>query len=453
MHKHNKCEISTKRWRVSLKQFLLGGLILSTLVIQGCGSGGSAEPQFESKAELGEALFSDVNLSMNRTQSCATCHNPDAGFADDRESSLDPGHAFAASLGDDDVSFGDRNAPTAGYAAFIPEFSNGTRTRNVSGFDDYTGYLGGQFWDGRESNLTGQAGGPPTNPIEMGMVDADGNADKAGVVNRLKENAEYISAFESLFDKNIFDDVDAAYLAMAESIASFEKTDEFSPFDSKYDLSLEVQNFYPFDSEYEYSGKAGNGKGLFFNSDLNCAGCHQLKALNGKQEIFTGFEYHNIGVPENAHLKDIRLSEMSVDTSDDMGLYNNSNVTESGAEKDVLKGKFKVPTLRNVAITAPYMHNGVFNKLETVLKFYEHARFRTTDGTGTELYPTNPETDGEAWGEPEVAENMSLELAKIGANVTLDEDTIEELECFLLTLTDAKYEHLLDQAKVDACGI
>ena len=104
---------------------------------------------------LGKQLYFDKNLSYNRTQSCATCHAPNHGFVD-QQKTLFKG---AVSLGDDGKSFGDRSAPTASYANYIPDFQQREDGK----------YIGGQFWDGREKNLEGQAGGPPLNPIEMGM--------------------------------------------------------------------------------------------------------------------------------------------------------------------------------------------------------------------------------------------------------------------------------------------
>ena len=406
------------------------GFALTTLLV-GCGSGTSDGVKFETKPSLGEALFSDVNLSFNRSQSCATCHNPDQGFVDDRTNDASiAGQASAASLGDNGLSIGDRNAPTAAYAAFSPEFHEGTRERVVrqrqNGVGAYEGFLGGQFLDGRESNLAGQAGGPPTNPLEMGMP------DKASVVDRLKENSDYVAAFELIYGADIFNDTENAYEAMSESIGEFEKTAEFSPFDSKYDLSLT--------GDYEYSiiSKASIGKTRFFSSDLTCASCHQLEADSSKTELFTSFEFHNIGVPENTALRAIN----GVDQLD-TGLLQNPLVVD-----DSEKGKFKVPTLRNVAVTAPYMHNGVFNELETVIEFYEHAKLRANDMPDSSV---NPETQL-AWQVPEIDENIETEL--LGANhITLDESEVQALVCFLMTLTDARYEHLLDQEKVESCGI
>ncbi|MFY0640710.1 MAG: c-type cytochrome [Bermanella sp.] len=412
-------------------------LLASTLVLAlaGCGSS-SNNPSIQTKEALGEALFSDTNLSLERTQSCATCHSPEHGFVDNRISTTYHSTQVAAgSLGDDGVSIGDRNAPTAAYAAFSPVFKYGTRTRvqnQSADIGSYSGFLGGQFWDGRAEGLAAQAGGPPLNPGEMNMP------SKAAVIERIKENTEYVDAFERLFNSEIFNDVDTAYDAMSQVIGDFEfnNRETFYPFDSKYDLSLT--------GEYSYdpNSKASLGKVLFFGTDFTCAACHQLREIGVKGELFTSFEYHNIGVPENTTLRAINGV-----TEPDLGLFNNPQVNEKADANDH-KGKFKVPTLRNVAVTAPYMHNGVFNDLETVIKFYEHAKLRALNRTDNTL---NPET-GLAWAEPEV--NLNIEHDVLGKNdKNLTPENIEALVCFFMSLTDARYEHLLDANKVTACGL
>jgi cytochrome c peroxidase len=412
-------------------------LIAGTLVLAlaGCGSS-SNNSGIQTKEALGEALFSDTNLSLERTQSCATCHSPEHGFVDNRiNATFHSTQVAAGSLGDDGVSIGDRNAPTAAYAAFSPVFKYGTRTRAQNQSADigsYSGFLGGQFWDGRADDLAAQAGGPPLNPGEMNMP------SKAAVIERIKENTEYVDAFERLFNSEIFNDVDTAYDAMTQVIGDFEfnNRETFYPFDSKYDLSL-TGNY-----SYDPNSKASLGKVLFFGSDFTCAACHQLREIGVEGELFTSFEYHNIGVPENTTLRAINGV-----TESDLGLFNNPQVNEKADANDH-KGKFKVPTLRNVAVTAPYMHNGVFNELETVIKFYEHAKLRALNRTDNTL---NPET-GLAWAEPEV--NLNIEHDVLGKNdKNLTPENIEALVCFFMSLTDARYEHLLDTNKVTACGL
>jgi cytochrome c peroxidase len=207
-------------------------LIILVAGLAACSQNSAKPDRTNTKAVLGEKLYSETNLSFNRTMSCATCHNPDKGFIADRLNA--DNKVSAVSLGNDGFSHGTRNAPTASYAMFSPVFHIGTRQRfnKQSSNKTYTGALGGQFVDGRVPDLKGQAAGPPLNPVEMGM------ADKAGVVARIQENYYYVESFKHLYGKTIFDDSDTAYAAMADSISEFEKTKKFAPFDSKYDRFL-----------------------------------------------------------------------------------------------------------------------------------------------------------------------------------------------------------------------
>ncbi|MCT7561879.1 cytochrome-c peroxidase [Aliarcobacter butzleri] len=370
----------------NLRLFFIVGLMFSALMAEDM-----------KKEDLGRILFFDVNLSKNRTQSCATCHNPNAGFVDDR----DNGVKKMASLGDDGKSLGDRQAPTASYAKFSPAFHFDEKAKK---------YVGGQFWDGREATLEGQAGGPPLNPVEMGM------SDKKAVVDRLKENSLYVDSFKKIFGADIFKNDDKAYEAMTIAIASFERTDEFSPFDSKYDRYLK--------GEYDLTPLEDLGKSIFFSNNNNsCANCHVLKGEDKEGETFTNYQYHNIGTPANNELR----AKNGVKTIDE-GLLANSNVSDVAQ-----KGKHKVPTLRNVAVTGPYMHNGVFKDLKTVVEFYD--KYNNKDRN------IDPETN-KPWDEPEVKDNISLQELK--ANKLTDRK-VEALVAFMKLLTDKKYEHLLEE--------
>ncbi|MCT7639853.1 cytochrome-c peroxidase [Aliarcobacter butzleri] len=370
----------------NLRLFFIVGLMFSALMAEDM-----------KKEDLGRILFFDVNLSKNRTQSCATCHNPNAGFVDDR----DNGVKKMASLGDDGKSLGDRQAPTASYAKFSPIFHFDEKAKK---------YVGGQFWDGREATLEGQAGGPPLNPVEMGM------SDKKAVVDRLKENTLYVDSFKKIFGADIFKNDDKAYEAMTIAIASFERTDEFSPFDSKYDRYLK--------GEYDLTPLEDLGKSIFFSNNNNsCANCHVLKGEDKEGETFTNYQYHNIGTPANNELR----AKNGVKAIDE-GLLANSNVSDIAQ-----KGKHKVPTLRNVAVTGPYMHNGVFKDLKTVVEFYD--KYNNKDRN------IDPETN-KPWDEPEVKDNISLQELK--ANKLTDRK-VEALVAFMKLLTDKKYEHLLEE--------
>jgi cytochrome c peroxidase len=350
--------------------------------------------------DLGRALFFDVNLSQQRTQSCATCHDPARAFTDWRDS----GVGAAASLGDDGRSLGDRQAPSLAYAAQAPAFHKRA--------DD--SYAGGQFWDGRAATLAEQAEEPPLNPIEMGLPDS------AAVAARLQENPQYAREFPALFGADAFRDADATMKAFGLAVAAFESIEFFSPFDSRYDRYLR--------GDYQPTAEETLGITLFFSDQFaNCNQCHQLQAFpEASNETFTSYSYENIGVPANQAL---RMANGLGAAHVDSGLLKHPAVDDPAQA-----GRFKVPTLRNVALTAPYMHNGVFAELRTVLLFYNRYLARGSKAL------LNPET-GAVWGEPEVADNVALE--KLQSGRALDERSIEALLAFLRMLTDQRYEALL----------
>ncbi|MFO1127491.1 MAG: cytochrome c peroxidase [Rhodospirillales bacterium] len=347
---------------------------------------------------VGEVLFFDTNLSKNRTQACATCHSPEVGFVDPRDTPA----GRAVSLGDDGHSLGDRNTPTAAYARFSPKFH-----RNDKGV-----YVGGLFLDGRAATLEDQAGQPPLNPLEMGM------ADKAAVVARLKENPIYVEALTRLYGDGALASTEAGYAAMTASIAAFERTPMFAPFDSKFDRWQRGEETL---TEQEELGRV-----LFFSTQFsNCGQCHLLeKSRLQPAETFTNHEFHNIGVPANRAARAVNGV-----TAVDRGLAQNPAVSEPDQA-----GKFKVPTLRNVAVTGPYMHNGVFKDLRTVVLFYNKYNTKNPERL------INPET-GRPFDPPEVDANISLKELEIGP--ALDDKRIDALVAFLKTLTDRRYESLL----------
>jgi cytochrome c peroxidase len=407
----------------------------------------AATAAFPTLSSLGESLFSDSNLSFSRTQSCSSCHNPEQAFIDTRAN----GVGTAVSLCHDDISLGHRNAPTISYAQFSPNFT-GTNANNARG---------GQFWDGRASNLSTQAEGPPLNPLEMGML------NKADVVARLQENSDYVEAFKSYFGDSLFDDTEIAYTAMAESLAEFEQSDAISPFDSKFDRSLE--------GTYTMTAAEQRGMNLYFSNGTNCTRCHsttgrrgganqrgiargrggnrggvrdggrggagapppnglggdRLPAVVAGTEIFTNFRYFNNGTPSNTTLNSFLQSvgqQTEFLSTGDQGLFDNPLLNAN----DNNRGHFKVPTLRNIAVTAPYMHNGVFQNLNTVLAFYDHQG-------GNQQRANNPET-GTAWAAAETPNTVDRRRLQMR---NLNNNDIDNLECFLRTLTDQTFEDKL----------
>ena len=344
---------------------------------------------------LGEVLFFDKSISFNKTQSCSTCHSPDTAFVDQRKNSANQ----MVSEGDNPHLHGNRNANTALYAMFSPDFHFDKKIQD---------YVGGQFWDGRAKDLAEQAGGPPVNPVEMGMP------DKKAIVERLKADPTYYKPITDLYGESIWADADKIYAIMEKAIGEFEKQELFAQFSSKYDRALK--------GEAELTALESKGKALFFDKTrTNCSNCHQSSEANSAKETFTNYRYFNIGVPSNQEL--IKHNKLAADFVDN-GLLDNPMV--KGDEKQ--KGKFKVPTLRNIGVTAPYMHNGIFRDLKTVLLF--------KDSFNNPNRKINPET-GKAWEKAEYAQTINPDVLK--AKPLTDEE-INALEAFLKTLTDEAYE-------------
>ena len=350
-------------------------------------------------ASLGEALFFDTNLSANRTQACATCHNPAGAFIDTRQNRT----AGAVSLGDDGQSLGDRNAPTLSYAALVPPF----------GYDEAGELAGGLFYDGRAADLADQAGEPFTNPDEMALASPD------DVVTRVRENPAHEERLKRLFGAEVFATTGSAFDAIRSSIAAFEKTEQFAPFDSKYDRYLR--------GEIELDRQEEIGRKLFFSQLFNCHTCHLVDIREHRaKETFTNHRFHNIGVPVNRVARDLNGLGAS---HRDRGLLDHPAVDDSA-----MAGKFRVPTLRNVAVTPPYMHNGVFEDLATVILFYNKFILSNAESQ------INPET-GRSWGKTEYPDTVDHDLLQQGQPISALQ--VDALVAFLETLTDRQFEHLL----------
>ncbi len=363
---------------------LLLGLILVTLQVA-CG-GSNAGPDPQALAAVGRSVFFDDTLSEPAGQSCSSCHDPKHGFTDPR--------GTATSEGVISGRFGNRNAPTAAYAVFSPPF-----------YHDAVGgsYRGGQFLDGRASTLADQAQAPPLNPIEMHNPDAAAYAAKVAA-------RPYAAPLRNLFGQDLFADPVRATAGIAKALEAFERTKEVSPFSSKYDAYL--AGTVALDPQEQlgltlFEGKAG------------CAACHPNRPCpDAQRPLFTDFTYDNIGLPRNpANPFYVQPSTVNPDGAAfvDVGLAANPRVMKDGASQ-ANRGRFKVSTLRNVALTAPYTHNGVFTTLKEVVAFYNRR----------DLEPAR-------FGPPEVPETVNrVELGNLG----LSEAEEDALVAFLNTLTD-----------------
>ena len=286
------------------------------------------------KIALGEKLFNDVRFSTTGEVSCATCHKKEMAFTD----------GLPVSEGIDQLK-GTRNAPTVVNAV----------------------YLRTQFWDGREPTLEAQSTQPFLNPVEMGLESHE------PIIQIARKDPEYVAMFEKAFGKT------ADQITMVEverAIATFERT--------------LISGDSPFD-RYLYGGdelamSAAAIRGLeVFRGQGRCVSCHVIEQT---QALFTNNLFHNIGVA--AHRMPRDLDELGAAVS---------KVKEKGTDIAVLSdpkteslgrfavthelsdlGAFKTPTLRNIELTAPYMHDGSVETLEDVVKFYNNGgRLEETD--------------------------------------------------------------------------
>jgi cytochrome c peroxidase len=254
-------------------------------------------PETVETVALGRKLFYEKKLSADTSLSCASCHNPLAGFSDGRRVSVGFGGRR-----------GTRNAPTVVNAAYTPM----------------------QFWDGRASSLEEQAGGPMSNAVEM-------NQSHEVTVSKLQADPTYRADFERAFGPG-----PVTIAKVKKALASFERT--------------LVSGNSPFD-RYQYGGDksalsaaAIRGLAIFRDEQKgNCASCH---TIGEKYALFTDGKFHNIGV----------------------GVNDEGNLTDLGrygeTRQEAEKGAFKTPTLRNIAKSAPYMHDGSLKTLADVADYY-----------------------------------------------------------------------------------
>ena len=339
------------------------------------------ETNLTDKEKLGKLLFFETSLSTPEGQDCSACHKPELAFAD-------PETGLPVSRGAIKGRYGNRNDLPVAYASFIPPLHFDT-VEQV--------WVGGLFWDGRANTLEEQAMGPPLNPLEMA------NPDTITIREKLRD-LEYAHMFTEIYGQDALDDESTAFAYMADAIAAYERTAEFRPFDSKYDHFLR--------GEADLSEKEIRGMGLFVSKNKgNCAACHpSTPSLDGTPPLFTDFTYDNLGVPKNPENPFYLLpADLNPDGFDfiDLGL----GITVNDPAEN---GKFRVPTLRNIAITPPYLHNGVFKSLFEVVAFYNTR-------------------DIAPWPPPEVAENVNdIEMGDLG----LTNQEMEDIVAFLLTLTD-----------------
>jgi cytochrome c peroxidase len=392
---------------------------------------GSAAWALTPQEELGQLLYFDEFLSKNKNQSCASCHFPEPGFVDP-DNVANPDY-WVVSLGSYPNLNGGRNSPSVAYAAFSPAFY----------WNEGAGlYMGGQFWDGRAATLTEQAKGPFLNPLEMAMKDE--SAVLAAIAAKKNPNSRtYRKLFLQVYGVDLLtldlgdrNRIVAVYEMVTEAIAAFEKTAYFRPFTSKYDYHLAGKATL---SAQEMRGLA------LFNGKAQCHLCHPAEltedaAGNSMPPLFTDYSYDNLGIPKS---KNFLIAGNPIDYGiggrPDIAAVDPDPELSAAAGYPVSAGeagKFKVMTLRNIAVTPPYGHNGFFATLEQIVHFYNKRDMMQGMGGGGDMGGGGMGGGGGGMKmamQPEVAQNMNTEeLGNLGLTMMEERDLV----AFLKTLTD-----------------
>lgn len=289
-------------------------------------------PVTEKKIVLGRKLFYDRRMSLNNTISCAMCHIPEQGFTSNEM-------ALAVGIEGRTVR---RNAPTIYNSAYLTRL----------------------FLDGRETRLEQQVWGPLLASNEMG------NPSIAVVINKIR----HISSYDGLFEE-AFDGKGPGMETIGQALASYERTliSANSPFDRWY-----------FDEDPRVISAAAKRGFALFTGKAACASCH---LINENYALFTDNAMHNTGLgwfaamaktPETTRVLVAPGVYLDVDESvidavgnarlSDIGLY---EVTQDPADR----WRYRTPSLRNVALTAPYMHDGSLETLRDVVEFYNRGGY------------------------------------------------------------------------------
>lgn len=289
-------------------------------------------PISEAKVQLGKKLFFDRRLSLNNTQSCAMCHVPEQGFTN---------HELETAVGFEGRSVR-RNAPTIYNSAYLEKV----------------------FHDGRETSLELQVWQPMLASNEMA------NPSFSSVIEKIKALNDYAGLFEEAFDGK-----EAGLETIPAAIASYERT--LVSGNSKFDR-------WHFGNETEVMSDSAIRGFELFTGKAQCISCHTVASDHA---IFTDNSLHNTGIgwhramkkePEKTRVqvapgRYLNVKKEIIDSVGhqplgDLGLY---EITQDPDDR----WKYRTPTLRNVALTAPYMHDGSLATLEEVVEFYNEGGF------------------------------------------------------------------------------
>jgi len=388
--------------------------------------------------QLGKSIFFDLSLSINKNQSCATCHAPEVGWTGPDAAINAFGSVYEGSIAG---RFGDRKPPSSAYATPSPILHLEKQGKEWL-------FVGGNFWDGRATGeklgnpAADQAQGPFLNPVEQALPDS------ACVVYRVC-TASYPVSFENVWgtescsitwpaDVETVCATEGGTVALSEAdrgrsnlvydlialtIAAFEASPESNAFSSKFDLS--------FKGKARLSQEERRGFALF-KGQGKCARCHAVTA-GGEKSLFTDFTYDNLGLPINPENPVYDVNPGFVDLGLGGFLITRPDYAALAPEND---GKHKVPTLRNVdkrpsaVFVKAYGHNGYFKSLKGIVHFYNT---RDVKPACPGVYTEAEALAANCWPAPEVAANVNTaELGNLGLTAA-DEDAIV---AFLKTLSD-----------------
>jgi cytochrome c peroxidase len=477
-----------------MRKLSLGVICALSLILAACGGGGDssnptqtssggspssapgglappAQVKLSLAAQVGQKVFFDQTLSGGKNMACATCHNPQFAYG--------PPNSLSVQLGSDPSLAGQRAVPSLRYKSMTPPYNDVADnpdgiTQNAPG--------GGFMLDGRATTLATQAGLPLLNPIEMN------NPSPAAVVQAV-QSGPYAALFQQAFGSGAFADANAAFTNIGLALQAYQTEDpSFAPYASKFDL------FYSNKIGGKLTPAEMRGLELFNDTDkgAGCAACHFVGAnFNGSVGLMTDFTYQAIGAPRNDAQIPGNPDPIPSNTDPtyfDMGLCGPLNnihtpgTANSGAGPDPITGvnvpdpycgRFKVPTLRNVATRSVFFHNGVFHSLTQVLNFYNTRDtnpeywYPSTGGNPSQqvqnpsyaLFPTSASgataqsfNDLPAAFQGNIDEELPMGQGQTDAGGTtaveaalprpvhsapqLTPENISDLTCFLNTLTD-----------------
>jgi len=369
-------------------------------------------PSVPGMTALGKALFFDPAMSASGKLACASCHSPMHAYG--------PPNDLSVQLGGPEMNkTGVRAAPSLRYLQNVPPFTEHFHENDGNDAEDQ-GPTGGYTWDGRVSSTHDQARIPLLSAHEMA------NGTPANVVAKLRtmHGGRTAQVLRQVFGKDILDNEDTAFRAALMALEVFQQTpSEFYPYDSKYDAFLRRQ--------VKLSPQEMRGLQLFADpAKGNCASCHTSAIKqDGAFPAFTDFGHIAVGVPRNRALAgnaDAAFFDLGLCGPDRTDLKDHAEYC----------GRFRTPSLRNVALRKTFFHNGAIHSLEDAVRFYAQR-----DTQPQKWYPRRADGTVNKFDDlpPQYRANVNMEPpfgGKPGSKPVLTEADVRDIVAFLKTLTD-----------------